>query len=104
MSGAPSPYGRGGGRSGLGRGGLARGGGPALRHMPRPPVAGPVTVDRHEMIARWSDAARSLAGFTASEIRGEPVTRLLPPGVTRLLSPGVDVPGGGTESWTRVAW
>ncbi|GGW96334.1 hypothetical protein GCM10010297_17770 [Streptomyces malachitofuscus] len=53
-----------------------------------------LTVDQHGMIARWSGAARSLVGFTASEILGEPFARL--------LSPRGDAPGEGTDTTAPV--
>ncbi|MDT6987047.1 SpoIIE family protein phosphatase [Streptomyces lusitanus] len=45
--------------------------------LTRRPSTAELTVDQQGLIARWSEAARALLGFTASEIRGEPVTRLL---------------------------
>ncbi|MFI9419151.1 ATP-binding SpoIIE family protein phosphatase [Streptomyces werraensis] len=53
-----------------------------------------LTVDQHGTITRWSGAARSLVGFTASEMRGEPVTRL--------LSPRVDASGEDADTTAPV--
>ncbi|MFF8096923.1 SpoIIE family protein phosphatase [Streptomyces sp. NPDC016675] len=36
-----------------------------------------LVVDQHGTVARWSESAQDLLGFTASEVRGRPVTGLL---------------------------